>query len=171
MKSLSASPPLPLTIFFDGACRLCRSEIDNLAARDGRGALVFVDCSAPSFSDDGMPHSRAEMMQSIQGRFGDGTWIRGVDVFVVAYEAADMPWLSRMLAHRWVKPMMVRLYPWIARHRYVLSAIGVPQLMHWFAARARQKHAAIQLAAARASDTSTSCAGNRVRSPNERDCA
>jgi predicted DCC family thiol-disulfide oxidoreductase YuxK len=177
MASITAPPPvpplprLPLTIYFDGSCRLCRSEIDNLAARDLCGALVLVDCAAPDFSDCGMPVSHAQMMRSIHGRFADGTWINGVDVFIVAYEAADLPWVSRVLAHRLVRPSMARLYPWLARYRYLLSAIGVPKLLNWFAARARQAPSARHLAAQRAAEASTRCSRERDQSGPGGNCA
>ena len=35
------------TVFFDGACPLCRAEIDIYKSRDATGALRLVDVSAP----------------------------------------------------------------------------------------------------------------------------
>lgn len=35
------------TVFFDGACPLCRAEIEVYRARDTGGALALVDVSAP----------------------------------------------------------------------------------------------------------------------------
>jgi predicted DCC family thiol-disulfide oxidoreductase YuxK len=163
-KAVSASsvPSItwPLTVYFDGSCRLCRSEIDNIAARDTRDLLRLVDCSAADFDDRALPYKREAMMQAIHARDAEGVWLAGVDVFVALYQAAHMNFVARLLNHRVIKPRMAQCYPWIARHRRILSAVGVHHLMNFFAARARKRRLQLTNAAALASARSATCASD-----------
>lgn len=121
----------PITIYFDGSCKLCSSEINNLVARDKHRAILLVDCSPEDFDDRGLPANRETMMNMIHARDAAGEWLRGVDVFIAAYQAANMNFVSRMLAHRWVKPLAARGYPWVVRNRYLLSRLGLHRVMAW----------------------------------------
>lgn len=127
----------PLTLYYDGSCRLCSSEVGNLVARARPGALVPVDCSPPDFDTTGMPATREEMMNLMHARDAGGAWLRGVDVFIAAYAAAEMPRVSRLLAHPWLRPHADRIYPWIVRNRYRMSALGCHKLLEFFTPRAR----------------------------------
>ncbi len=122
----------PITIYFDGSCKLCSSEINNLVARDKHSAILLVDCSPVDFDDRGLPANRETMMNVIHAQDAAGEWLRGVDVFIAAYQAADMNFVSSMLAHRWVKPLAVRAYPWVVRNRFLLSRLGLHRVMNWF---------------------------------------
>ncbi len=121
----------PITIYFDGSCKLCSSEINNLVARDKHQAILLVDCSPEDFDDRGLPANRETMMNMIHARDAAGEWLRGVDVFIAAYRAADMNFVSRVLAHRWVKPLAARGYLWVVRNRYWLSRLGLHHVMGW----------------------------------------
>jgi predicted DCC family thiol-disulfide oxidoreductase YuxK len=121
----------PITIYFDGSCKLCSSEINNLVARDKHGAILLIDCSPVDFDDRDLPANREAMMNMIHARDAAGEWLRGVDVFIAAYRAADLNFISRMLAHRWIKPLAARGYPWLVRNRYWLSRLGLPRVMQW----------------------------------------
>lgn len=147
----------PLTVYFDGSCRLCQSEIDNIAARDKYDLLRLVDCSAAGFDDRTLPYKREAMMQAIHARDAAGVWVAGVDVFVVLYAAAQLGFVARLLDHRWVKPRMAALYPWIARHRHILSALGAHHVMNFLAARARKKRQRLVHEATLASAHSAVC--------------
>jgi predicted DCC family thiol-disulfide oxidoreductase YuxK len=73
------------------------------------------------------------MMARIHARDAGGRWLRGVDVFVVAYRAAGFKTLARIYESRLLRPLFDRLYPWIADHRYLLTRAGLPRLFHWLA--------------------------------------
>jgi hypothetical protein len=59
-----------------------------------------------------------------------------VDVFVAAYAAARLDWVSRFLDRPWVKPVAARLYPWVVRNRYRMSALGLHRIFNFFTHRA-----------------------------------
>jgi predicted DCC family thiol-disulfide oxidoreductase YuxK len=158
----------PITIYFDGSCKLCSSEINNLVARDKHGGILLVDCSPVDFDDRGLPANREAMMNMIHARDAAGEWLRGVDVFIAAYRAADLNFVSRMLAHRWIKPLAARGYPWVVRNRFWLSKLGLHRVMQWltpkhaFDARsttafARSQTCAIERQARGNDKTSLSC--------------
>lgn len=140
----------PLTIYFDGSCRLCRSEIENIAARDAAKRLIMIDCSPPDFDASGMPASRAFMMDMIHARDAAGEWIIGVDVFIAAYQAADVNLVSSLLAHPWIKPRAAEIYPWVVRNRYRISALGMHKILNAFTQGALRKRARLALAQSQA---------------------
>ena len=148
----------PLTVYFDGSCRLCSSEMHNIAARDVIRAiqcnrepmLNLIDCSAADFDDTALPASIETMMNMIHARDATGRWLRGVDVFVACYTAADLGIVSRILAHRFIKPTAARLYPWIVRNRYRLAKIGLHRLLEIFSARAKARAAELKTQATQA---------------------
>ncbi len=146
----------PLTLFYDGSCRLCRGEIENLLARDAGGRLAAVDCASPGFDAGATPFTRRALMDVIHARDADGQWLRGVDVFVAAYRATGLDWISRVLAHPLVRPFADRAYPWIVRNRYRLSALGVHRLLDRAAHAARRSQA--NAALARAGGCGDACA-------------
>ena len=166
----------PITIYFDGSCKLCSSEINNLVARDKKGAILLVDCSPVDFDDRGLPASRETMMNMIHARDATGVWMCGIDVFIAAYRAANLGIVSRILAHRWVKPLAARGYPWVVRNRHWISKLGVHHLMTWLTptlsadeanARAKAALANSQMCAlATGQDQPLECSPNIVRKIN-----
>ncbi len=143
----------PLTVYYDGACKLCRSEIDNIAARNHAARLVLIDCNTPSFDYAALGVTKAAMLNQIHARGHAGTWLRGVDVFIAMYHAVDLGVVARLMAHPLVKPRAIAFYPWLVRNRYWLSRLGLHHIMAVFAWRAR----AVNKRAASAVANSAAC--------------
>ena len=128
--SLTPSPrPVryPLTIFYDASCPMCAGEMEALKARDRDERLALVDCSAPDFEDDALLGDglrRKDLMDLIHVRDAHGRWFVGPDALALAYGAAGLPVLSRLWGSRRLKPLLRLVYPWIARHRQLLSRLG-----------------------------------------------
>lgn len=136
----------PLTIFYDASCPLCRKEMQALCDYDTDSRLMLVDCSGPGFADADASRkgiSTADMMRLIHARDADGRWFIGVDVFVIAYGAAGIEFMARFWSHRLLRPLWDRLYPWVARHRMGLSALGITggfdRLLRWAARRSFER--------------------------------
>lgn len=122
----------PFTIFYDASCPMCAGEMHALKARDAGGRLRLVDCSAPDFDDTvlaGTCIQHRDLMALIHGRDAHGRWLVGVDVFEVAYAAAGLAWISGVWGDPRLRPLLSRVYPWIARNRRLLSRLGVDKLM------------------------------------------
>lgn len=112
-----------LTLLFDGACPLCRREVDTLRARDrGRGLIHFVDIDAPDY--DPAAHggiSYREAMGSMRGIGADGQVIRDVAVFREAYRLVGLGWLYAPTAWPLIGPLVDALYGLWARWRLRLT--------------------------------------------------
>lgn len=140
------APNYPLTLFFDGACALCRLEMDRLRERDGVRRLVFVDISAPDFdcakhvADSGV--TTGDMRRLIHGRLADGTVLAGVKVLQLAYSAVG--WAPLMLPTRLplVQPLLEKAYAVFARNRYGISAAVAPLIHRIEAGRSARRAAA-----------------------------
>ena len=116
----------PLTVFYDGSCPLCASEMRALRKREHHGRLEFVDCSAPKFDDSvlaGTAISREDLMEHIHARDAHGRWFRGIDVLEAAYAAAGVTSMAAVLRSRGLRPWLTRGYSWIARNRRLLSRL------------------------------------------------
>ena len=72
-------------VFFDGECPLCRREIDMLSRWDEAGRILFTDISSVGFSAESVGKPMTELMKTIHGRFDDGEWVTGVEVFRQLY--------------------------------------------------------------------------------------
>lgn len=137
----------PLRIYYDHSCPLCRQEMHGLVAGDRGGRIELVDCSAAGFSDAETGVGVPDMLRIIHARDAAGVWYRGVEVFVIAYEAVGLTGMARMWSHPWLRPLWERLYPWFARNRMTLSRFGV----------AGAYGALVRRAAERAARRSASC--------------
>ncbi len=119
---------LPLTVYYDASCGVCRGEMLNIKLHDAKGHLQLVDCSAPDFDDtpfraDGV--TQVEMMERLHVRDNQSAWIKGAPAMELVYRTVGM----QRIAQLWEsKRLLGRLYPWIARHRQVLSLAGMPLL-------------------------------------------
>jgi predicted DCC family thiol-disulfide oxidoreductase YuxK len=131
---MSAALSYPLTIYYDASCPVCAAEMTAIKGCDADQRLELIDCSTTTFVDaeaESAGVSREAMMRIIHAHDARGTWLRGVDVFVAAYESVDVPLMAKLWGTRLLRPFWNRAYPWIARNRQPLSRIG---LQHWIRA-------------------------------------
>lgn len=109
----------PLTLYYDGACPVCLAEMRNLMLRNQRAQrLRFVDIAAPGFEEPAGV-TRDELAGLLHAQAPDGSWLRGVNTFVAMYEAVGLSWVARSLSSPGLQPLADRLYPWVARRRYL----------------------------------------------------
>ncbi len=122
---------LPITVFYDASCPLCHAEISALKQRDQHNELLLVDCSPESFDDSEYQKqgiTRELMMKRIHGMDSIGRWYVGVDLFAIIYKVAQMKWLARVWGSQLLRPLLVRLYPWVADNRMLLSKFNLPKV-------------------------------------------
>ena len=55
-------PEFPLTVFYDGSCRVCSKEMYVYQGMEHGGRLEFVDISDPDFNPDEFGISLADFM-------------------------------------------------------------------------------------------------------------
>lgn len=115
-----------LTLLFDGACPLCRREVQSLRARDlGRGLIRFVDIDAADY--DPVAHagiSYREAMGRIRAIGADGRVIKDVAVFREAYRVVGWGWLYAPTAWPLIGPLVDAIYGLWARWRLRLTGRG-----------------------------------------------
>jgi len=112
-----------LTLLFDGACPLCRGEVEALRSRDrGEGRICFVDIDAPDY--DPAAHagiSYREAMGRMHAIGADGRVIRDVAAFREAYRLVGMGWLYAPTSWPMLKPVVDGIYHHWAQWRLKLT--------------------------------------------------
>jgi predicted DCC family thiol-disulfide oxidoreductase YuxK len=134
----------PLRIYYDRRCPLCERELRALFDNDVQGHLLLVDCSPPDFHDAALEQAGITPQQAmtlIQACDAQGHWIHSVAVFEAAYAAVGLDRMARMWAHPLLRPVWDAVYPWVARHRMRLSALGLDRPFGWLVRRSAQRAA------------------------------
>jgi predicted DCC family thiol-disulfide oxidoreductase YuxK len=139
---------LPLTVYYDHSCLLCRSEIENLSVRVSEEQLKMVDCSGADFDSSFLPFDQKTLMNSIHALDAKGEWLIATDVFVVCYRAAQLQKIAKFFAFS--KPLLEKLYPFIAKHRGVFSFFGVHKVFNFLTNRYLLRQAKLTNAASQA---------------------
>ncbi len=135
----------PLTIYYDASCRLCNSEMQNIKLHDANKQLILIDCSHDSFDDrpfQAEGFTKTLMMNRLHAQAADSQWLVGVVAFEVIYQTVGMASIAKLWGGSFTKPLAERMYPWVVKHRYTLSKIGMPELFGlWskYAARTADK--------------------------------
>lgn len=144
MRTIRAT--VPIIVYYDASCPLCRKEIQALKDHDPEDRLHVVDCSAPDFRDeiaerDGI--AAAEMMRLMHVRDADGHWLVGVDAFALIYGVIGIESMAKVWSHPVLRPIWKRLYPWVAANRMMLSRFGLNRAfdawVRWLAKRAQRR--------------------------------
>jgi predicted DCC family thiol-disulfide oxidoreductase YuxK len=72
------------TVYFDGACPLCRAEISHYRAQTGADSLQFVDVAEPG-TDLGSGLEREQALARFHVRGSDGALVSGAAAFVAVW--------------------------------------------------------------------------------------
>lgn len=136
-----ASSTYPLTIYYESACPLCNAEMSNLMLRNTDGLLRFEDVSAPGFNAPPAGTTLHDLLELIHAQKADGSVIKGVEVFRLAYGAVGLGWVTA--ATRWplIGTLADRAYPVLARNRHRIPRRLVTFLFETAARRAAQRAA------------------------------
>ncbi len=125
----------PITVYFDASCRLCNSEMQNIKLHDRQNQINLIDCSSPDFDDtefNKLGITRKDMMVCLHSQDASGQWLKGVSAFELIYRTIGLNTIAKLWGHPITKPISERLYPWVVKHRYILSKLGLPELFTWW---------------------------------------
>jgi predicted DCC family thiol-disulfide oxidoreductase YuxK len=128
----SSNPACPVavdTLFYDGQCPLCASEIEQL--REARGdALALVDIHDlalqstrdkplnPDSADRSDEPSKDDLLRVLHLRRADGSWLTSADANVAAWESTRHGRLLRVLRWPVLRHAVDMVYALWARWRY-----------------------------------------------------
>jgi predicted DCC family thiol-disulfide oxidoreductase YuxK len=132
----------PLTLYYESACALCNGEMSNLMLRNTEGKLRFVDVSAPGFDSPPPGTTLDDLLELIHAQKADGSVVRGVEVFRLAYRAVGLDWVVAPTDWLLLGGLADRAYPWIARNRHRIPRRLTHLLFETAARRAAQRAAA-----------------------------
>lgn len=133
------SATYPITIYYDSNCPLCNQEMSKLKEHDLDGKLILVDCSAEDFVAPAGAPAKEKMMQLLHVLTADGLWVVGVPAFRLAYAGVGFSFVVNWLDKPHVMRLMNRLYPLIARNRYLIPGWMAQIWFNWLAKQAAQR--------------------------------
>jgi predicted DCC family thiol-disulfide oxidoreductase YuxK len=119
----------PLTLLYDGKCPICMLEMTQLMQRNAAGLLRFTDVSSPEFAANHAPQyaQRGAPMAALQAQIHaerpDGSFVIGVPVLVLAYEAVGLGRWVQPVTWPLLQPLVNLAYRLFARHRYSVSRV------------------------------------------------
>ena len=110
-----------VTVWFDGACPVCRREIALMKKLDRRGAITFVDIAQGS--DQFCPIDKATLLERFHAQ-EDGRLLSGAAAFAAMWRAIPLLRPLGLLAKNGlVLALLERLYQLFLRSRPVLQRI------------------------------------------------
>ena len=114
-----------VTVFYDGACPLCATEIDFYRRRRGAERVAWVDASACSDSILAPGLTRTEALRRFHVRDASGQWVSGGRAFAALWSALPtFSWLGRLFQIRGLAWLLDRFYNLFLRWRPHLQALA-----------------------------------------------
>ena len=99
-----------VTVWFDGACPLCRREIAMMRRLDRRGRIDFVDVAS---ADSTCPLDRSELLARFHAR-ENGRIVDGAEAFAAMWRAIPvlrpLGLIARFPPALWVMERMYRVF-------------------------------------------------------------
>jgi predicted DCC family thiol-disulfide oxidoreductase YuxK len=112
---------LDIEVYFDGACPLCRREVDLLRKLDRAGRIRFTDIAVASFDPATAGIPMAALMARIHGRLPSGDLVEGVEVFRRLYTAVGFGRLVAFTRLPGIRHALDLAYAIFARNRLRLT--------------------------------------------------
>jgi len=110
-----------LTLYYDGNCPFCASEMSRLMRWNRDGRLAFIDIAESGFDPAPLGVTMADLDRELHGRTACGKMLVGIDSMLAAYTLAGRGWLVAPLRISWLRPVLAGLYRRFARNRYRFS--------------------------------------------------
>jgi len=114
----------PLTLFYDGACGVCSTEISYYCSiADQR--VVFVNIASANFDAEAFGKRMEEFQEQLHARDADGHYYTGVEAFRRLWEALPSPFyplLSSFVGLPGIHLSARAGYAVFARYRHLLPS-------------------------------------------------
>lgn len=108
-----------ITVFYDGACGLCRREMNHYRAIAGEGVFDWCDITERADALAGTGIAYVDALRLLHARTADGRMHIGVDAFIVMWR--NLPrwrYLARFVALPGVRQMAQLVYRAFAHWRF-----------------------------------------------------
>ena len=112
----------PLTVYYDGACSLCRRQMARYRERDQRARLLFQDITDHQFHAGRYGLDIGELQRAIHVVDRAGRVARGADAVVWIWWATGSRLLPILMRIPGINILAKRLYKLVARGRYLVSS-------------------------------------------------
>ncbi len=114
-----------VTVFYDGACPLCATEIGFYQRCRGAERVAWVDASAFSDSILAPGLTRTDALRRFHVRDASGQWVSGGRAFAALWSALPtFSWLGRLFQIRGLAGLLDRFYDLFLRWRPHLQALA-----------------------------------------------
>jgi predicted DCC family thiol-disulfide oxidoreductase YuxK len=112
--------PATCTVYFDGACPVCRREIAHYRRQRGSESIAWVDASSCDEAELGPGLDRSVVLSRFHVRNADGTLTSGAAAFVAIWRRLPaFAWLAALASSRPVLALLeagysifLRVRPW-----------------------------------------------------------
>jgi predicted DCC family thiol-disulfide oxidoreductase YuxK len=94
---MTNAPAFPLSVYYDGSCIVCSTEIEHYRRKDRDNRLVLVDISRPDFKPDPFNITLQSFMYELHVIDRNGTVYKGVEAFWAIWQAFPASTLYGML--------------------------------------------------------------------------
>jgi predicted DCC family thiol-disulfide oxidoreductase YuxK len=105
LSMMEAPTPASCTVYYDGACPVCRAEITHYQARAADAPIDWVDVSAPGALPEGL--TREAALARFHVRDANGALLSGAAAFASLWrEVPGWRWAGRIAAFALVTFML-----------------------------------------------------------------
>jgi predicted DCC family thiol-disulfide oxidoreductase YuxK len=108
-----------LSLFYDGACAICRKYVTWLKKRTGE-RIHYVDISGPEFAAESFGLDKSAVLQEIHAIESDGTTLKGIPAIQAVFNRAGLGRLGRIISWPLLRPIFGWFYRKLALNRYLL---------------------------------------------------
>jgi predicted DCC family thiol-disulfide oxidoreductase YuxK len=124
VESPAKQASVTVTVFYDGACPLCATEIGFYRRRRGAERVAWVDATACSNAILAPGLTRTEALRRFHVRDASGQRVSGGRAFAVLWSALPtFSWLGRLFQVRGLAWLLDRFYDLFLRWRPHLQAL------------------------------------------------
>jgi len=81
------TPAFPITVFYDGACLVCSTEIEHYSRQDRAGRLLLVDISTTEFTPEQYGIPLQDFMFELHVIDASGRVFKGIEGFWAIWQA------------------------------------------------------------------------------------